>query len=145
MAQLTSTSTSLLVTLSAAEKVEAMRGDIEVPLSSVGEIEVLNDAIHEIHGLMPSGFKIVGTYLPGRLAMGTLFAGPHAKKTFAAVHHGTTGGLRIRLEDADFGALIIGCDQPEILQLELQRDLRRDQLRDTGPDAARPEQERPDH
>lgn len=77
--------------------------------------------------------------------MSTFFAGPQAKKTFAAVHHGTTGGLRIRLEDADFGALIIGCDQPEILQHELQRDLRRDQLRDTGPDAARPEQERPDH
>lgn len=118
MAQLTYTSTSLLVTLSAAEKIEALRGDIEIPLSCVRAIDVLNDAIH--HGLTPNGFKIVGTYLPSRLAMGTFLAGPHTKKTFGTVHHDTTRGLRIHLENTDFGALVIGCHDPEAIKDQLQ-------------------------
>lgn len=54
MAQLTSNGRSLLVSLSAAGRIEALRGDIEIPLSCVREIEVLDDAIHEIHGLTPA-------------------------------------------------------------------------------------------
>ncbi len=80
-------------------------GDIEGPLSSIREIEVLNDGIPEIHGLTPSGFK---SWAP------TFRAGSRWAPSSPARTRGRPS-QRYTTDNADFGALIIGCDHPEII------------------------------
>lgn len=116
MAQITRRGDSLIVTLTAEEKRWALRSEVEVPISSVLAIETVIDPIQEIHGMSPRGFKMIGIYLPGRTAVGTFFAGFRHKKTFAAIDRDTPKAVRIRLDPkAEFGQLIIGCDDPDIV------------------------------
>lgn len=112
MASISKRDEVLVVELSIAEKAEAMHGDLEIPLAAVEGIDILDDAIHQIHGLRPQGLKITGSYVPGRLAMGTYLAGLH-KPVFAAIHHDTERGVRIRLKDWQYSAVLIGCPDPE--------------------------------
>jgi hypothetical protein len=106
MAELRRDGDELVVTLSVAEKAEAVHGDIRVPASSVREVEVLDDAVHAVPGL-----KTVGAAWPGRFAIGTFRGG--TGKVFAAVHHDTPRGVRVALEGANFDALVVGCEDPE--------------------------------
>lgn len=106
MAELTVEGTELVVRLDAAEKAEAVHGDVAVPVSSLRGVEVLDDAVHAVHGL-----KAPGARWPGRFAVGTFYSG--STKTFAAVHHAHPRGVRVRLEGADYHELIVGCADPE--------------------------------
>jgi hypothetical protein len=97
----------LVVTLSAAEKAEAVRGDVRVPMSSVRGIEVVDDAVHAVNAYR----KSVGAAWPGRFVIGTFRSGD--RRTFAVVHHNTARGVRIKLEGAKFDELLVGCEDPE--------------------------------
>jgi hypothetical protein len=112
VAELTREGDELVVTLSTAEKAEAVHGDIRVPMSSVREVQVLDDVRHAVHGL-----KSVGAAWPGRFFIGTFHGG--GTKTFAAVHHDTPRGVRVTLEGANFDELIVGSPDPEAVASRL--------------------------
>ena len=94
----------LEVRLSTKEKLEAVHGDVSVPLASVRTVEVVENALDFIHGLR------VGTGIPGSTAIGTFSSS--SARLFAVIHHGKHGGVRIILEHADFDEILLGCDDP---------------------------------
>lgn len=70
--------------LSGAEKAEAVRGDLRVPVSAIRGVEVLDDA-HSWTGI-GAGFK-VGMRVPGVASVATVRG--HGEKVFVAVHGDT--------------------------------------------------------
>ncbi len=113
MAELSVEGEELVVRLTAVEKLEAVHGEVRVPLASVKSVEVLDDAVHEVHGIR------VGTGVPGSVAIGTFSS--RDDKIFAVVHHSTPRGVRVRLEGAHYSELIVGCDDPEGVAAALDR------------------------
>ena len=107
MAELKREGEDLVLSLSAAEKVEAVHGDIRVPMSSVQSVEVVEDAVHAVNAFI----KSVGSAWPGRFVIGTFHSG--GTKSFAVVHHDTQRGVRVTLSGANFDELLVGCKDPE--------------------------------
>jgi len=114
MAELIVDGDDLVVRLRPVEMIEAVHGEVRVPLRSVRTVEVLDDAEGAVHGLR------VGTGIPGSVAIGT-FTSRH-DKTFAVVHHDTRRGVRVGLEGAQFDELIVGCEDPEAVAASLRAD-----------------------
>lgn len=114
MAELRVEGSDLVLHLTGAEKVEGVHGDLRVPLSQVRGVEILDDA-HAPVGIR-AGIKI-GTRIPGVIEVGTV-QGAH-KRLFAAVHHGTPRGLRIRLDGSSYNEWIVGCADPEAVAASL--------------------------
>ena len=106
MAELLIDGDELVVRLGALEKIEAVHGEVRVPVASVRGVEVLEDALAAVHGL-----KSPGTGVPGMVAVGTYRS--IGSKIFAVVHHEAHRGVRVTLDGADFNELIVGCDDPE--------------------------------
>lgn len=119
MAELIVQDGELVLRLSSGEKLEGVHGDLRAPLAAVQGIDVLDDA-HEPVGIR-SGVKI-GTRIPGVIEVGTI-QGPR-RRLFAAVHHDTPRGLRVRLQGTPYDEWIIGCADPESALAQLQRQLR---------------------
>jgi hypothetical protein len=114
MAELQLAGDELVLHLSAAEKAEAVHGDLRVPLSALREVEVIEDA-HSWTGI-GVGFK-VGLRLPGVAAVATVRG--HGEKVFVAVHGGTPRGVRVRLAGAPWDEWIVGCADPETVAAAL--------------------------
>lgn len=108
MAELVREGQEIVVHLSAAEKLEAVHGDLRAPLSSVQGVEIVDDAVHAVNAFR----KTVGAAWPGRFVIGT-FRSDGGAKVFAVVHHDTPRGVRVRLQAANFDELLLGCDDPE--------------------------------
>lgn len=108
----------LVLTLSAAEKLEGVHGDLHAPLDAVAGIEVLDDA-HAPAGLS-AGVKI-GTRIPGVIEVGTIQG--VKRRLFAAVHHDTPRGLRVRLDGRSYDEWIVGLSDPEATLGRLRRHL----------------------
>jgi hypothetical protein len=98
----------LVLHLSGAERVEGVHGDLRAPLSAVRGIDVLDDA-HSPVGVK-AGFKI-GTRIPGVFEVGVIQG--RTKRLFAAVHHNTPRGVRVRLVGTAYDEWIVGCADPE--------------------------------
>ncbi|MGA8208339.1 MAG: hypothetical protein WB801_08335 [Candidatus Dormiibacterota bacterium] len=105
MADIRIDGSDLVVELSRLEKVEAVHGDLRVPLTSVRQVEVVNSPLALIHGV-----KLPGTDIPGRTAVGT-WVSPDGR-IFAVEHHASRGVV-LHLEGQTYQQLIVGCDQPE--------------------------------
>ncbi len=105
MAECVIVNQQLVVKLSTKEKLEAVHGDVSVPLSSVCTVDVVENTLDFIHGIR------VGTGIPGSTAIGTFSSS--AARIFGVIHHGNHRGVRIILEGADFDELLIGCNDPE--------------------------------
>ena len=114
MAELRVEGDTLVLHLTAVEKLEGVHGDLRAPLSAVRGVEILDDA-HEPVGIT-SGMKI-GTRLPGMIEVGTILGQTH--KLFAAVHNDTPRGLRIRLEGTAYDQWIVGLVDPETVAATL--------------------------
>ena len=106
MADLSWDGSELVLRLNRAEKVEAIHGDLRFPASAVKDVQVLDDALGAV-----DGYRSPGLGFPGVVAVGTYRHG--GTKTFAVVHHSTPRGVRVRLENAEFVELIVGCEDPE--------------------------------
>jgi hypothetical protein len=106
MAELRVDGSDLVLHLSGGEKAEAVHGDLRVPLSAITSVEILEDA----HEPADHGFK-VGARIPGMTEVASIYA--EGRKIFAAVHHNTPRGLRIRFTDAPYDEWIVGCADPE--------------------------------
>jgi hypothetical protein len=108
MAELVVVGGELVLRLTVAEKVEGVHGDLRAPVGAVAAVEVIDDA----HG--PAGVRAgvkVGTRIPGVIEVGTIVGRRH--KIFAAVHHDTPRGVRVRFDGFDFDEWIVGCADPE--------------------------------
>ena len=95
-----------LVLLTRVEEFEAVHGDLRAPLSAVRGVEVLEDA----HEPADHGFK-VGERRPGVSEVATVHA--DGERMFAAVHHDTPLGVRVRFEGTGYDEWIVGCSDPE--------------------------------
>lgn len=98
----------LVLHLTSVEKVEGVHGDLRVPVSAVRGVDVLDDA-HTPAGIH-AGVKL-GARIPGVIEVGTVQG--RTKRLFAAVHHDTPRGLRVRLEESSYDEWIVGCTDPE--------------------------------
>jgi hypothetical protein len=114
MAELQLDGGELVLHLSAAEKAEAVHGDLRVPLSAVRGVEVI-DGAHDWTGI-GVGFK-VGMRVPGVATVATVRG--HGEKVFIAVHSDTPRGVRVRLADAPWDEWIVGCADPEAVAATL--------------------------
>ena len=97
---------TLILKLRTAEKLEGVHGDIHVPIASVQSVTVVEDVINAVQGI-----KMPGSRIPGVFAMGTFLSG--SGTTFAIVHHQNKRGIKVKLRNSHFDALIVGVDDPE--------------------------------
>lgn len=104
----------LVLHLSAGEHALVVRGNPRAPISSLRGAEVLEDA----HEPADHGFR-VGERIPGVSEVLTIH--DQGEKIFAAVHHSTPRGVRLRFEGADWDAWIVGCEDPESVIAALPR------------------------
>ena len=118
MADLEARDGELVLVLRSAEKLEGVHGDLHAPLDAVIGIDVLDDA-HAPAGIR-AGVKI-GTRLPGVVEVGTIQG--RKRRLFAAVHHDTPRGLRVRLQGLSYDEWIVGLSDPEGKLAELARHL----------------------
>ena len=93
------------VSLSVAEKVEALHGDVSVPRAAVLSARVVPDGMEEIHGL-----KMPGTGLPGVIMVGTWRDGESV--TFA-VCHGRRPAVVLDLADQVYDRIVVTVENPE--------------------------------
>ncbi len=109
MAELAINKNELIVRLTRLGKVATLRGDLRIPLASVGGAEVLESGLKSVRGvrwwarLFWPGVNVVGTFHYQR------------KKIFAVMHHGMPRAVRLTLEGADCDGLIVGCEHPEAI------------------------------
>jgi hypothetical protein len=112
MAELRIDGNDLVLHLTGDEKLEAVHGDLRVPVSAVRAVEILDDA----HEPADHGFK-VGMRLPGVVEVASVRT--EGKKLFAAVHHATPRGLRVLLDGQKWDEWIVGCEDPEAVAAAL--------------------------
>jgi hypothetical protein len=91
------------VSLSVAEKVEALHGDVSVPRAAVLGARVVPDGMEEVHGLKGAG-------LPGVVMVGTWRDGESV--TFA-VCHGRQPAVVLDLADQVFDRIVVTVENPE--------------------------------
>jgi hypothetical protein len=91
------------VSLSVAEKVEALHGDVSVPRAAVLGARVVPDGMEEVHGLKGAG-------LPGAVMVGTWRDGESV--TFA-VCHGRQPAVVVDLADQVFDRIVVTVEDPE--------------------------------
>lgn len=105
MADLLIDDDSVTVALSTTEKVEAIKGDITVPRSSITGARVVPDGLDEIHGR-----RAPGTALPGVVMVGTWRTSEAV--TFAACH-GRRPAVVLDLSGQAYDRLVVTVDDPE--------------------------------
>ncbi len=119
MAELAWVGDELVCSLSAVEKLESLHGDVHIAASAVTAVELVDDALDAVPAL-----KLPGARVPGWMAVGTFYTGigPDRRKVFAAIHHETPRGVRVRLSDGEFDELVVGAREPEALVAALRRE-----------------------
>jgi hypothetical protein len=103
---------TVVVALSAGEKVEALHGDVTVPRSAVAATRTVPDGMAEVHGV-----RAPGTSLPGVIMVGVWRSALGA--TFAACH-GRGPAIVIELDGAQFDRLVVTVGDPEHVRRTLQ-------------------------
>lgn len=107
MATLTISGGDLDVTMSVAEKLAAVHGDVRFPLSSVTEVAVEENVWTALRGL-----RAPGTGVPNVIAYGTRRW--RGGKDLALVRGGRRPGLRVDFgSDAPFARLVATVDDPQ--------------------------------
>ncbi|MFC7450923.1 hypothetical protein [Rhodococcus daqingensis] len=113
MGTLTITDSTLRLTLSTLEKLGALHGDVEVPLSAIRAVEVCLDGPSA-----PRGMRAPGLGVPGGRKLGTWRS--RGSREFVDVRRGQPA-LRIELSGQPFAALVVGVDDPEAFARRLDR------------------------
>jgi hypothetical protein len=115
MATLIVDGAELVVQMSDLEKLEAMHGDIRVPLTAVRAVRAVDDAWPELRGI-----RAPGTGIPGVIAVGTRRG--RFGKDFAAVH-GRGQAVVVDLEGAGYSRLVVTTPDAETAAAEIRRHL----------------------
>ena len=93
------------VTLSAAERVEALHRDVSVPRSAIVGVRAVPDGMDEVRGV-----RAPGTGLPGVIMVGTWRS---AEGTTFAVCHGRRPAVVIDVTGQAFDRLVVTVDDPQ--------------------------------
>ncbi|TMD03268.1 MAG: hypothetical protein E6J03_07795 [Chloroflexi bacterium] len=104
MAELIVDGDTLVVRLSALEKLGAMRGDVRVPLRAVRDIRVSDDPWSELRGV-----RAPGTGIPRVIALGTRRSA--GTKDFTAVYRDMPGVV-VELGGAGLDRLVVSTEDP---------------------------------
>jgi len=115
VAELSIDGDELVLSLTRAERIEGVHGDLRVARSAVRSVEVLDDA-HRAADMI--GLKI-GSRIPGVIEVATVHGA--TKTIFAVVHRDTPRGVRIVLDGAAQDEWIVGCADPESVAESLTR------------------------
>jgi hypothetical protein len=102
----------LVVEMTTAEKLEAVHGEVRVPLAAVRAVRTVGDAWPELRGI-----RAPGTGIPGKIAVGT------RRGSFGsdfAVVHGTGPAVIVELDGAKYSRLVITNDDAEQLARQIQ-------------------------
>jgi hypothetical protein len=105
----------LVVEMSEFERVEALHGDVRVPLAAVQAVRIVDDAWPELRGI-----RAPGTGIPGVIAVGTRRGS--FGKDFAAVH-GRERAVVVDLAGADYGRLVVTTPDAESVAAEIRHHL----------------------
>jgi hypothetical protein len=105
MANLLVDDNEVTVSLSAAEKLEALHGDVRVPRSSVLQVRVVPDGMDEVHGL-----KIPGTGLRGVIMVGTWRS---SESVTFSVCHGNRPAVVLELTGQPYDRIVVTVDNPQ--------------------------------
>jgi predicted dinucleotide-binding enzyme len=105
MASLLIDDREVTVSMSAAEKIEALHGNVTVPRAAVVRARVVPDGLEEVHGL-----KMPGTALPGIVMVGTWQNGEMI--TFA-VCHGHRSAVVLDLADQVYDRIVVTVENPD--------------------------------
>jgi hypothetical protein len=100
------------IELSSLEKVEAIHGDLAIPVESIEQVEIVHDILTAVHGL-----RVPGTSIPGVMAVGTFIS--RDGKSFLVIHHGEREGVRLTLKGMAYGEVLIGNNDPDDLVAQL--------------------------
>lgn len=96
---------SVTISLSVAEKIEAIHGDITIPRSAITTVREVPDGMQEVHGL-----RMPGTGLPGVILVGT-FREPN--RTTFAVCHGQRPAVVLDLTGQSYDRVVVTVDNPD--------------------------------
>jgi hypothetical protein len=102
----------LLVELSPAEKVAALRGDVRIPLAAIADIAVVPDALAAARGLRAPGLA-----LPGVRKVGTWRT--RAGAEFVVARRGEAG-VRLTLTGHRLAAVLLGDEDAEGLAARIR-------------------------
>jgi hypothetical protein len=105
MANLLIDDREVTVSMSAAEKIEALHGNVTFPRAAVVRPRVVPDGLAEVHGL-----KMPGLGLPGIIMVGTWQDGEMI--TFA-VCHGRRSAVVLDLADQVYDRIVVTVENPE--------------------------------
>ncbi|MGY1815046.1 hypothetical protein [Blastococcus sp. SYSU D00820] len=117
MARIETTTSSLRVTLSRAERIAGLLRDLEVPLGAVRGVEVVPDGLTAARGLRAPGLG-----LPGRRKIGTWRR--RGEKSMVSVRRGQPA-VRLRLSGQRFDTVLVGTDDAAAVAATLSADLPR--------------------
>ncbi|MGH9069886.1 MAG: hypothetical protein ACRDX8_01650 [Acidimicrobiales bacterium] len=105
MAQLAIQGDELIVRLTKVEKVNALRGDVRVPLKAVTTVDVVDEPFEALYGDRNPGTQV------GHIVAVGKWQGVGCT-TFAALHRGQRA-VRVMLDGVDLDEFLIGIDDPE--------------------------------
>jgi hypothetical protein len=100
MSQLSIQNGTVTLHLTRAEKVAAVHGDVEFPLSAVTAVEVVPDALAAVHGLRAPGLA-----LPGVRKVGTWRTREGAEFVVASAGQ---PGVRLHLQGQKLSSVLVG-------------------------------------
>lgn len=102
----------VVVALAATEKLEAVHGDLSIPVGMIRSVEVCDEPYEHVEGL-----RVLGAGIPGGTAVGTFLSSD--EKTFAVVHRHMHRGLILRMEGFSYDEVIISVEDPEATMTSL--------------------------
>jgi hypothetical protein len=105
MAELFVNDDVVTVSLSAAERAEALHGDVSFPRAAVVSARIVPDGMDEVHGL-----RFPGTGLPGVIMVGTW---RDKKRVTFAVCHGRRPAVVVELTGQRYDRIVITVEHPD--------------------------------
>ncbi|HEV8065779.1 MAG TPA: hypothetical protein VGP46_13140 [Acidimicrobiales bacterium] len=113
MAELLIEGDELVVKMSTAERLEAVHGEVRVPVTSISRAWAVPSAWPELRGI-----RAPGTGIPNVVAVGTRRG--QFGKDFAVVH-GTGPAVVVELEGADYQRIVVTTDDAETVASQLEQ------------------------
>ena len=93
------------VSLSAAEKAEALHGDVSVPRAAVVSARIVPDGMDEVHGL-----RLPGTGFPGVIMVGTW---RDKERVTFAICHGRRPAVVVELTGQPYDRIVATVENPD--------------------------------
>lgn len=104
MADLVIDDDTVTISLSVAERVEALHGDLTIPRSAITGVHQVPDGMREVHGL-----RMPGTGLPGVILVGTF---REKSRTTFAVCHGQRPAVVLDVAGQPYDRVVVTVEDP---------------------------------